>query len=399
MNTFRKLSIFVLIAIVAVAAVGVVPTQHQAKAQGETLVIWHAWQDAEKDLLDAWIANYSGDVSIDARFIPFDDLRSTYETAAATGEGPDLLIGAADWAGGFDAAGIALPLNDVIADTELEANLPESAWNLMGVAGTYYGIPVTLDGVSFYYNLDFIDEDEVPETFEDMLELGVELTGDGDVGLIFNSGFYHTAGIYFGLGGELFDEVEGINLWNTDEAAVRYLELHREVFQASSEIYGGSDTLFTDGRAAMIIEGSWRLGDFRNALGDRLGMALLPDVDGSPWAPFFGGKGFYVNPTGNVEVALDFLTYVTSVDGLALGAEIAGHIPPTDAVEVDDPYIANFAAQFALGVPLPTSPMMNAYWGNVGDAITGVTERGEAPEAAAAAAQALIEQALSGGDE
>jgi maltose/maltodextrin transport system substrate-binding protein len=398
MNTLRKLSVFALIAIIAVVGLGI-SSNNTAKAQTADLTIWHSWQDAEGDLIDAQVEKFMEDtgLQVETRFIPFDDLRPAYETAAATGEGPDLLIGQADWAGGFHEAGLALVLNDEIAGTELESNLTEAAWNLMGFEGNRYGVPVTLDGMSLYYNRDFIDDEDVPTTLEDLLEVGVELTSGEDLGLIFPNGFYQTAGIYFGLGGQLFDE-EGNNLWNTDDAAVKYLEAHIAAFEASDLIYRGEESLFQDGRAAMSINGSWNLNTYREALGDKLGVAMLPDVgEDMPWRPFFGGKGYYVNAnTAHTDAALQFLTFVTSADGLTMGVEIAGHIPPTDAVEVDDELIAGFAAQFALGVALPTSPAMNAYWGPCGDAIVAVTERGESPEDAAAVAEATIIESLGG---
>ncbi len=399
MNTFRKLGVFALIAVIAVVTFGHIPADHKVSAQDTTLVIWHSWQDAEADLLDAWIDAYTeemSDVAVETRFIPFDDLRSTYENNAGTPDGPDLLIGAADWAGGFHQDGFALALNDIVAGTDLESNLTEAAWDLMAFDGNRYGVPVTLDGVALYYNRDFIDDDEVPETFDDMLELAEELSEGDDVGLLFNNGFYHSAGIYFGLDGQLFD-AEDNNLWNTDEAAVGFLEAHVDVFSANEAFYTGDNNLFREGRAAMIIDGVWNLGTYTDDLGDRLGVALLPDVgEDMPWRPFFGGKGFYVNnTTENVDAAVSFLTFVTSPDGLALGSELAGHVPPSDAVEVENEAIGVFAAQFAVGVPLPTSPTMGAYWEPLGNALTAVTEGGESPEDAAAAAEATILEKLN----
>ena len=46
------------------------------------------------------IAAFQGmypDVQFDVLYVPFDDLRGKFETAAATGGGPSVLIGAADW--------------------------------------------------------------------------------------------------------------------------------------------------------------------------------------------------------------------------------------------------------------------------------------------------------------
>ncbi|MBI5932024.1 MAG: extracellular solute-binding protein [Chloroflexi bacterium] len=397
---FRRLSILLLVAVIAVAGLGLTPHK-EAKAQGTTIVIWHAWQDAELDLLNTWIENYTGmmsDVTFETRYVPFDDLRSTYESAAATGEGPDLLIGAADWAGPLATAGLVLPLSETVAGTDLEANLTTAAWDLMGYDGERYGIPVTLDGVALYFNRDLIDDADVPTDLMGLVMKGLELNNGDDKGLIFNNGFYQTAGIYFGLGGQLFD-ADGNNLWNTDDIATSYLKGHQDIFNALNATgqIGGDNALFREGKVALFIDGVWNLNTYVGDLGDSLGVALLPDVaEGQPWMPFFGGKGFYVNSTSdNVEASLAFLTYVTSADGLSLGSQIAGHVPPSDSVTVEDPNIAVFAQQFARGVALPTSPAMGAYWEPLGNAITAVTQGGEDPAAAAAAAEATILEKLA----
>jgi maltose-binding protein MalE/uncharacterized surface protein with fasciclin (FAS1) repeats len=399
MNVFRKISILMLIIVVAVTTFGLAP-QQEVDAQGGSLVVWHAWQDAEKDLLDTWVANFTAenDVEIETRFVPFDDLRATYESAAATGEGPDLLIGQADWAGGLADAGLILPIDDAIAGSDLDAQVSEAAWGTMAYQGSRYGTPVTLDGVSLFYNSDLIDEEDVPEDIEDLIAVGIELTEGDDVGLLFNNGFYHSAGIYFALGGQLFDE-NGANLWNTDDAAVAYLQGHQDIFTFAPNLINGDNSLFREGRAAMIVDGVWNLNTYREDLGDSLGVALLPDVDGEAWSPFVGGKGFYVNSTTeNIDEAVAFLTYVTG-DGAALGAEIAGHVPTNPNVELSDPLIATFAEQFSIGTPLPTDPAMGAYWEPLGAAITAVTEGGEDVEDAAAAAEATILDKLAPADD
>jgi arabinogalactan oligomer / maltooligosaccharide transport system substrate-binding protein len=396
MNTFRKLGILMLIVFVTVFAMGMHHPAHKTQAQGETLTIWHSWQDAEAELLDTWVANFTEanpDITIETRFIPFDDLRSTYENAGT--EGPDLLIGQADWAGGLSEAGLILPIDDLVADTDLDTQVTEAAWGTMSYDGSRYGTPITLDGVALYYNRDIIADEDVPTTLEELFEVGAELTEGDDVGLLFNNGFYHSAGIYFALGGQLFDE-EGNNMWNTDEAAETYLAIHQMAFSEAPELVSGDNALFQEGRAAMIVDGVWNLNTYTEKLGDSLGVALLPEVDGEPWSPFVGGKGFYVNSQSeNTDAAVAFLTYVTSAEGLALGAEMAGHVPTGEGVEVDNPNIAKFAEQFALGTPLPTAPEMGAYWEPLGAAITAVTEGGADPADAAAEAEATILEKLT----
>ncbi|MCB9437026.1 MAG: extracellular solute-binding protein [Anaerolineales bacterium] len=395
MNTFHKLGFVLLIFMITLATLGLAPTSRSVQAQGETLTIWHSWQGAEQELLDTWIANYTGDVTLNTRFIYFDDLQAAYQGQLEAGAGPDLVLGAPDWAQDFRDSQSALALNAVIAGTPLEANLPASSWELMAAEGDYYGIPVSLDGVALYYNRDILPDDEVPTTFDEMLEIGVERTTNEIVGLIFDRSFYTSAGMYLALGGQLFDPITGANLWNSNGAAVRFLELHREVFQASDEIYGGAATRFSNGQAAMIIDGSWQLADYQAALGDRLGIALLPDIDGNPWQPYINVQGFYVNPNGKVEAALAFMTYVTSTDNLLLVNKIAGLVPPVEEGVIDDPSLDQLAAQFANGVPLPTVPIMTTYMNTIDEAITATTEGAQTPEDAAGAAQATLEEAAT----
>lgn len=394
MNTFHKLGFVLLIFVVALTTLGLAPTQRSVQAQGETLIIWHSWQGAEQELLDTWIANYTGDVTINTRFIYAEDLQATYQGQLEAGAGPDLVLGTPDWAQDFRNTPNALALTAVIAGTQLEANLPASSWELMAAEGDYYGIPVSLDGVALYYNRDILPDDEVPTTFDEMLEIGVERTTDETVGLIFDRSFYTSAGMYFALGGQLFDPATGANLWNSSGAAVRFLELHREVFQASDEIYGGAATRFTNGQAAMIIDGSWQLADYQAALGDRLGIALLPDIDGNPWQPFINVQGFYVNPNGKVEASLAFMTHVTSPENLLLANEIAGLVPPVEAGTIDDPNLDQLVTQFTNGVPLPTATIMTAYMTAIDEAIIATTEGAQTPEDAAGAAQATLEEAV-----
>jgi maltose-binding protein MalE len=350
-------------------------------------------------LLDTWVANFTEaneGIEVETVFVPFDDLRATYENAAATGEGPDLLIGQADWAGPLSEAGLIMPVDDLVAETDLDTQLTEAAWGTMSYAGERYGIPVTLDGVALYYNSDIIDADDIPTDLEELLEVAAELTEGDDVGLMFNNGFYHSAGIYFALGGELFDE-EGSNLWNESDAAEAYLEIHQMIFEEYPEFITGDNSLFQEGRAAMIVDGQWNLGTYTESLGDSLGVARLPEIDGEPWSPFVGGKGFYVNSTTeNVDNALAFLTYVTSAEGLTLGAEIASHVPTGEGIEVENENIGIFSEQLSGGTPLPTSPTMGAYWNPVQEAITAVTEGGEEPAAAAEAATENITALLEG---
>jgi ABC-type glycerol-3-phosphate transport system substrate-binding protein len=80
------------------------PVVEQTVAPVETLkgtvTIWQGWKEAEITSLNEVIAAFQAanpDVKFDVLYVPFDDLRGKFETAASTGGGPSLLIGGADW--------------------------------------------------------------------------------------------------------------------------------------------------------------------------------------------------------------------------------------------------------------------------------------------------------------
>ena len=50
-----------------------------------------------------------------------------------------------------------------------------------------------------------------------------------------------------------------------------------------------------DGKAAMIINGDWSLGDYTTAIGDNLGVAPVPTINGKPYTEMTAGKYFMVS--------------------------------------------------------------------------------------------------------
>ena len=76
---------------------GIASSSAQDSSASGTLKLWHGWTGAEADtlnnqILPAWEAAYPN-VKIEALAVPFDQLKNKYQTEAATGGGPDLLIG------------------------------------------------------------------------------------------------------------------------------------------------------------------------------------------------------------------------------------------------------------------------------------------------------------------
>jgi maltose-binding protein MalE len=66
--------------------------------------------------------------------------------------------------------------------------------------------------------------------------------------------------------------------------------------------------------------------------------------------------------------------------------DFAGHIPAAPGVTIKDPVVQGFADAAAAGYPRPQNKELNNYWGNFGDALNSVLDKGTDPVAAIATA-------------
>jgi arabinogalactan oligomer / maltooligosaccharide transport system substrate-binding protein len=81
--------------------------------------------------------------------------------------------------------------------------------------------------------------------------------------------------------------------------------------------YDGADTLFKEGQAAMIINGDWSLGDYRELLGDDLGVAPIPQVSATgEWPQPFTSGSYYMIPQDvpeeKIPTIVDFINWSTN---------------------------------------------------------------------------------------
>jgi arabinogalactan oligomer/maltooligosaccharide transport system substrate-binding protein len=378
------------------AAAGMLATMAfgAVSAQDTSLVLWHAKQDAEGDallaLIDYCAENYG--VSVEQVFNPSNTYQDSVRNAITTGEGPDMIIWANDWAGELANNGQIAPVTDLVTD-ELRANASDTAWGLFSYNDDVYGIPYSAKTLAFFYNRALVPD--APATWADVLSISEELAADGVTGLAFQNGFFHSAGFLYSLGGSLMDADGNANFAaDTDGAAAMdaYLQLHQDMYNLAQNpdsgvvIDGASPNPgFQQGTVAMVYDGIWNLAQFEQDLGDDLGVALMPALDnGSVPALFAQGEGFMMSAgaaedQAKVDAFGQWAACVTSVEGQTIAAEQGGLLPVNPAVEVDSENLAVFAEQFALGTPFPNRPELSQFWGPMGTAIEDVSAGGMAP--------------------
>lgn len=369
-----------------------------------SLVLWHAWGGNELQTLRRLINGFKAEFpqeTVYALPVPFDQLKNKYQRAASAGGGPDLLISSTDWFSDLVQAQLVAPLDDRVPASFWERFHPFTLEPLRtrpaaGSRPKLYAVPESYEVVALYYNRRLVPAP--PPDTDSWLRLAVHLTSGDRFGLVFNTGFYFSAGYLFGFGGNLFDSARqpAIDSPQADAWLRFLLQLRRTREIIARNDYGKADALFKQGKAAMIINGPWALADYRKALGKDLGVASLPRVTttGRPAAPFIGVKNFMVNANSDdahQRLALQFVEFCTRPLAQTMLMEGAGHLPANLNVPLPkaDP-VAVFAAQARLGTPLPTTAAMSVVWDPMDKVIEQVLSGEKRPRPALQEIQHLI---------
>ena len=349
-----------------------------------TISLWYGWNEEETPALNKVIEAFQAanpDVEFEVLFKPFDDLRGAYETATASGDGPSILLGAADWGPALYDASLVADLTGMVSDKTV-GNINGAALSSVEYGGALVGLPHTIKGVAMFRNASVVPD--APATWDDVKALG-------DV-VDIERGFFFSAGHLFGQGGELMD-ADGNPMFNTD-AGVAWLNSMADF--NDSEYYGETDVdLFKAGELGIIVDGTWNIIGLAEAIGaDNLVI--------DPWPTGLSGfvqtDNIYLsaNAEGDAQTAsAAFIEFFLSADAQAMLVE-AGHIPAIGGVEVNDPHLQMAVTAFEGGAPFPVIPQMGSYWEPMDGALNAVYEEGMDPAEALQGAFDAITTALDG---
>jgi len=331
------------------------------------VTFWHAYGtgSAEETALAAILAQAAIDLpqyKINVLQVPFNDIFNKYDTDVAAGGGPDMFIAPNDNLGGQVRTGTIADITDLAAGKL--GDYSELSQGGMMYDGKLYGLPESLKAVVFWYNKDMI---ATPPATTD--ELKALMEGGTPISITYNC--YHEFGFFGSFGGKIFDDQFN---FVTDEAnqanvtaAVSYVNDLYQISKANSWPKSDADGLapFSEGTVAAITNGNWAMGDYKKALGDKLGVAPIPAGPGGASNPLLGVDGYYFNPnSANQEAALEVALYLTNAAAQTAMMNEAGHVPANTTVEVTDPLIQGLLDAFSTAYFRPQVEAMGNYWGN-----------------------------------
>ncbi len=343
--------------------------------------VWHQMQPTDRAVLEravkVWDAQHP-EATVTVLYKETEELRTTFQTAALAGLGPELIFGPSDQVGPLAIMRFIQPMEPFFTEEELaefdSACLVHFRGHLFQVADRI-GNHLTL-----IYNKRLLPEP--PKDSDELIRVGKELTkdfdGDGRIdqwALVWN----YTEPFFFipflgGFGGWVMDE-EGKPTLNTQGAVaafefVKFLRDSARIIPPESD-YNAADVLFKEGRAAMLINGPWSWGGYAEA-GVDFGLARIPKITKTGlWpSPMVSPVGYSINANAEgkrLELAAELLKYLLSAEVQLEYVKASSVIPSRlaarrDSNFIENPWMAGAVAQLEVGRPMPIVPELRAIW-------------------------------------
>ena len=338
-------------------------------SQPVTVTIWHGFTGTENDTFTQVVANFqkaNPDITVNVLAVPFDQLQNKFQTEAASGKGPTMIIDPQDRMATY---------NDASLLATIDTSSLKSVSGLEGgqIGGKQVGIPINGKVLALFYNKSMVTT--VPTDWDALLKdaaagHGIALTAD----------WFHNYMWLPAFGASLLDS-NGKAVVDSPEGA-KALDYFAMVCKSQGVTCdaddGAMDTLFRQGKVAYRVQGPWASGDYVKDLGaDKVGIAKIPTITGQkdprPWNQF---QMIMVSANAKPDEAaasLKFIAYITGTDAQTLFEQKANWIPVNTSVDASqNPLVAGFLAQVPSSDPFPVVKELGNTWDPMGNAVTKI---------------------------
>lgn len=374
------------------------------------LIIWHGFRGAEKASLEKLAAIYSsrlrpGQRPVRAVAIPSDAMADKISASVPRGKGPDLFVFGHDRLGGWAEVGDTITPLDFFLDEAVKSAFLPNMFEAVTYKNAVWALPFNYKSAALLYNKKLITKP--PETIEEMQAMAAKHTDQarGRFGLAYayDDFFFHAA-LMNGYGGGVFDPSGKLMLDDARNISASNLVQH---WRRDLRILPDDPTsslvasLFSTGRAAMIFNGPWFLGEIPTEID--FGAAVLPRITAAakrPMAPYMAVEAIFMSAgTHDPAEAWAFAKFLTSVEAATIMAVEGGELPTLrevyDVPEVArNPIAQAYKAQALSAVAMPNLPEMTMVWSPADKAMKRVTKLETTSEAAWQDCQREVQAAI-----
>lgn len=340
------------------------------------IVYWQYVFDTRVQAMDMLIEQFNAqnpDVVVRQETFPFDSYQQSVAAAISAGQGPDVVQLFYGYVAAWQRAGYVEPLPQEYLPNEWIEEYFVPMVGSVKIGDSYYGLPTAVRSLALFYNKDLfrevgLDPDQPPTTWDEFVEVAKALT-------IKRGPLYQRVG--YGFGGQdhhlirtvLMNQL-GTSPYSADNTQVLY---GNEIGEQALRIWtdwqlvdeigiiefipgtsGYREGFINQQNIAMMIDGSFAIGQVQNGAQFEWGVAELPTFDngvksnyGSFWMNGVTPRA-YESPE-KLEAAARFIKFVTSPEAMRLWLDVVGELPAAreliaDTELLSDPIYGPFIA-------------------------------------------------------
>lgn len=349
------------------------------KAQGVTLKVWCPQNQIDTGIMEQQQKAFAEahpeyDITWVTEVVGEDKAQES--VLKDVGAAADVFMYASDQVNMLVEAGAIARLG---GETEkmVKENTAASVVDTVTVDGALYGIPYTHNTFFMYYDKTILDESDITS----LEKIMAKETGDNVYNFYFESaGGWKLGAYYYGAGLNVFgpdgsDLKAGVD-WN-NETGVAVTNYLIDLINNPKCAYDGEisvSELVGDHRLGAWFDGSWNYDLYKEALGDDMGIAVIPtfNVDGTDYQlkGFYGSKAVGVNAKSqNMAAAVAFASFLGNEENQTLRYEKSAQIPAnikaseSDAVKSDTLATVIVDEANTASVAQPSSSVFSSrYW-------------------------------------
>lgn len=323
---------------------------------------WQYVFDTRVQAMDQLIAKFeeaNPDITVKQVTFPYADYQTRLVAANMAGKAPDVMQLFYGWADQFIAGGLIQPLpEDAFPATEIEAEFFPIV-SAMQRDGKYYGLPTAVRSLALFYNKNLLDEAGVapPANLDDLIAVAKATAKTNAAGDLESVGItMDPAGQDHHWWREVLDRQYGGAPYNDDYTQVTYADaagaesLGYYIGLAKTDkvtqlgFMDEGQAAFKAGRAAMTIDGTFRLGSFGEIKDFEWGVTELPaNADGvrSNYASYFANAIGARTEGEELAASVKFLQYISSPEAMEIWLDVVGELPARRSAALTDENLAN----------------------------------------------------------
>lgn len=352
----------------------------EAATEVVTIEYWQYFFEARVGAMDQLIAQFEAenpDIKVVHNSdIPYAEFRDKIAASAPAGVGPDVVTLFYGWVPAWVDAGYLVPLpEDAFPESMIEAQFSPMVLNSK-FQDQYWTVPTAVRTLALFWNKDLfeaagLDPEAPPEDWETFTEYAIQLTEYDDADNILIQGFppampgqaHHLFRevLLRQFGGVPYSEDNKTVLWNSPEGCEAFswlTDFETEHRTGSNDLYEDATQAFLQGKSALHIDGSFRLGTLANNAPDlNFGVTELPILPGADKSTFgsywtHGITKRAADDPARLEAAVRFLQFITTPEAGTLWVDKVGELPAQLEAAANDDLLADpLLGPFAAGLP------------------------------------------------